>query len=43
MVERWMDNELEGIWKEADIANFTVLSRYFRGGAEVKNENPQSG
>jgi hypothetical protein len=38
-----MDNELEGIWKEAAIAYFTVLSRYFRGGAEVNNEKPFSG
>jgi hypothetical protein len=37
-----MNNELDGIWKEAVTAQFEVLSRHLPGGTEDKSEKPQS-
>jgi hypothetical protein len=36
-------NELERIWKEAVMALFKVLSRYFPGGTEENYKKPESG
>jgi hypothetical protein len=35
-----MINELERIWKETIVSEFTVLSRHFTGGTEENHEKP---
>jgi hypothetical protein len=38
-----MNNKLEGIWKEAVMAQFKVLSHHLPGGTEENQEKPMSG
>jgi hypothetical protein len=35
-----MNDELERMWKEAVVAKFKILSRYFSGGTEENHEHP---
>jgi hypothetical protein len=39
----YVTDELEGIWKEAMVASFIILSWHSPGGTEENHENPQSG
>lgn len=38
---RMISVELEGIWKEAVVASFVLLSRHSLGGTKENYENPQ--
>jgi hypothetical protein len=38
-----VNNELEGMWKEAAVATFEALHRHFPGGTSENHEKPQPG
>jgi hypothetical protein len=43
MIQSLMNNELERIWKEAEVAYFTAPPPHLPGGTEENHENSQSG
>jgi hypothetical protein len=42
MIGCLMDNELEGMWKEAVVALLKVLFRHLPGGTEENYDKPQA-